>query len=211
MVPSPSGRTPLRTSTPSRRTLLRTSGVLIAAGLAGCELRHRSEDGSGDGSGSGSGDGSGNDTTTTVPPDATYDLQVENRITAGDLDPVDELSTDTPATITVEVEENYMDRDDVILFEQTLDLAPEETRTYEEAFSTTADGPEHVIAAELEPFREADTGPTSKMSLTSAARFEPAGFQAPTSTTFYVIVMDGEQGDDFGPWLQVRNERPEPR
>lgn len=213
---------------PSRRTLLRTTGLALTAGLAGCELRHRSDDASGDGSGdgaagdgpdddgsSGNSDGSTGDGTSgdggqsTVEPGSSYDIVVENRISGDDLEPVEDLASDTPATLTVDVDANYSDRDDEVLFEETFDLAPEQTRTFEDAFETDPEGPEYVVGAELEPFREADTGPTSKMSLTAAHRFNPAGFQAPKSATFYVLVMDGEEGEEFGPWILVRDRHPD--
>ncbi len=194
--------------TPSRRALLQTTGVALAAGLAGCELKRVDENESDSGADDSSG-GDGN-TPTTVPPDASYHLQVSNEITPADLEPVEDLATDTAATVHVDVDKNYMDRDDETVFERTLELAPEESRTFEDVFSTEADGPEHVVAAELEPFRdEDDRGPGGRMSLTSAERFEPGGFGAPTSRTFTVRVMDGEEGDEFGPWVLVRNEEPE--
>jgi hypothetical protein len=208
---------------PSRRTLLRTTGLALTAGLAGCELRHRSDDTSGDGSGDGAaGDGPGDDGSrsngngasgdgaqSTVEPGSSYDIVVENRISEDDLAPVEELGSDTPATLTVDVDANYSDRDDQVLFEETLDLPPGDSRSFQDAFETDPDGPEYVVGAKLQPFRESDTGPGSSMSLTAAHRFNPAGFQAPTSPTFYVFVMDGEEGDDFGPWILVRDQEPE--
>lgn len=194
-------------SHPSRRTLLRATGIAVTTGMAGCQLKHRSDDAGSGGGGSGDGGGSngGAQTATSVPPDASFDIVVRNDITAGDLKPVTDLAQDAKATITVDVERNYMDKDDEIIFEQTVELGPDSKRTFEDAFSTSKGGPQHVVGAKLEPFREEDQDATSKMSITSASRFEPGGFQAPTSTTWYVSVQDGEPRDPFEPWIQVEN------
>ncbi|MEF8855455.1 MAG: hypothetical protein V5A24_08200 [Haloarculaceae archaeon] len=201
MVPSPSGRILHRPSAPSRRSFLQASGLTLASGLAGCALRQR-------GSGTTS---TASGTATPVPPDASYDLTIENGVAESDLEPVDGLSSTTPVSISVDVEKNYDDREDEILFERSVELAPETNRTFGDAFSTDPDGPEYVVAAEFEPLQERDESGAGRMSLTSAARFEPGGFGAPTRPEFFVVVMDGEQGEKFEPYIVVRNERPRRR
>jgi hypothetical protein len=200
--------------TPSRRTLLEASGALLATGLAGCTLK-RVDDGSdggsgGDGTEDGSGDGGSNAATDGQTGDSgddgqptgagTYDLVVENLIAPADLDPVEELSTDAPARVDVEVTAND-DEGDEVLFERSLDLAPEESRTFEEAFTTVADNPEHVVAAELGEML--DRRQQFGSSHSSADRFTPGGFGAPETDTFYVSVRDGTRGDDFEPYVGV--------
>ena len=182
---------------PSRRTLLEASGLALASGLAGCAIRRR---------GSRSTTTAG--TATAVPADASYDLTVENRIKESDLEPVEALSTTTPVTITVDVQKNYDDREDEIVFERTLELPPGESRFFEGAFSTEPDGPEYVVAGKFDPLLEREENVGAKMSLTSAERFQPGGFGAPTRPEFFVVVMDGEEGKEFGAWILVRNERP---
>lgn len=189
----------------SRRWLLAATGVGVASTLAGCRLRQTGGDGdTGDGA---TGDGNaGAATSTTVPGDATYTIEVRNFITAEDLEPVASLSTDTTAVVTVEADANYDDRADELLFEQTVELAPEASRTFEDAFETAADGPEYVVSGELEPLLEPDDA-TQGMTHTGAERFTPGGFGSPRSDTFIVGVRDGAEGDAFEPWLSLQNGR----
>jgi hypothetical protein len=173
----------------SRRQLLRAGGGILAASLGGCTIRHTGENGTG-----------GTEPAGTLAPGQTYTIQLVNKISKSDLRPVSEIAADAPATVTVRAEANY-ESDDETLFEETADLQPSTSRTYADAFSTDPDGPEYVVAAKLTPFRETDQW--KGYSHTSAHRFVPGEFQAPTDDTFRVVVRDGEPGLDFGPWIQV--------
>jgi len=125
---------------------------------------------------------------------------------------VDSLSTSTPATIAVDVQKNFDDREDEIIFERQLALRPASTRRFEGAFSTSGDVPEYIVAAELDPLVDREGEYNVKASLTDAYRFVPGGYGSPTRPTITVVVQDGEPEADFGAWIDVRNEPPpEPR
>ena len=228
MVPSPSRRTLLEASGALLATGL--AGCTLkrvddesdgGSGSDGADGRSavggdgQSSDGTEGASGNGS-DGGSNAATDGQTGDSgddeqptgagTYDLVVENLIAPADLGPVEELSRDAPARVEVEVTANE-DEGDVVLFERSLDLAPEESRTFEEAFTTVADNPEHIVAADLGEML--DRGQQFGSSHSSADRFTPGGFGAPETDTFYVSVRDGARGDDFEPYIGVTRGVPE--
>lgn len=176
----------------SRRALLRASGIALAAGLAGCQLRQRA------GNESGGGDGDG--TPTTVAPGTTFDLVFENKITTKDLERASDLAADTPATVVLRIVENYEEREETI-FERTVDLMAEKSQTIEDAFSTRADGPEYIVSAALESFVDPDSQ-SLPSTHTSAFRFTPGAFGAPTAPRFWVTVHEGEE-DSFRPFITV--------
>ena len=141
----------------------------------------------------------------------TYDVTLRNAITKSDLRPAADVAADAPAKLVVRTEVNYDDRDREVIFERSVDLEPGDTRNIEGAFTTEETGVEHVVRAELTPFRDRENDRMVKMSHTAAERFTPGGFGGPKSDTFYVIPRDGERGDAFEPSPTMYTEDPEER
>ncbi|MHB9288438.1 hypothetical protein ACKVMT_15515 [Halobacteriales archaeon Cl-PHB] len=191
----------------TRRALLRASAPAVAAAIAGCyfgptdpRTSNRTpdeDDPPTDGTTPGS---DGNDTTTDDGPTdestpfqpRTFSFEVENSITTAKLEQTHGLAADTPATVVVDVEAHYDDREETA-FERTFDLAPEATETVAEAF-TTEEGPGYVIRTVLEG---AYSEFTSRSANSSAGyRFTPGGFGGPTGTTFEMTVRNGNPDED---------------
>jgi hypothetical protein len=189
---------------PTRRTLLRSAGLALTAGLAGCEFRRDAGDGTGDGNGQ-------TDTqSTTVAPGASYDIVLKNTLTEAALRADERMEPETAASIAVAVEENYAEREDVTVFERQRELSSESSQTFEEAFATEADGPEYVVSASLEPIIDPGGDQPLPTTHTGASRFTPGEFGAPTETTFWISVHDSEDREDVDPFITVLN-RPQLR
>ena len=98
----------------NRRTLLRTAGATLAAGLAGCSLQRI--------------------TTTPAASGRTYAFEVENEIEASALEAYPPIDGTPPAVITLIVEANRPDGTEETIFEETFDLQPASSRRFESAF-----------------------------------------------------------------------------
>jgi hypothetical protein len=208
----------------TRRALLSGTGLAVIVGLAGCRFERVTDEPGGDeqrnpgdgNSGSGgpgtdtgsdgdssaggggssdgaAGGGSDGDGPSTVEPGSSYTFELENRITAEDLELSDEVPNDTGATVTVDVEAHYDDREDTA-FEETLELAPGESKTIEDAFATEPDGPEYVIRTVLEKYPHEDQ--LNQRTHTAGHRFTPGGFGGPTGTTIELSVVNFAGNDE---------------
>ncbi len=194
----------------TRRALLRASATAATAGLAGCYFgptdpresnRTPTDDANAaNGGGSaavGSSDADGTptgDATPTARAERTFSFELENSITTAQLEETDGLAADTPATVVVDVEAHYDDREETA-FENTFELAPGASRTAAEAF-TTERGPQYVVRTVLDgPYAE-----YSSRSANSSAgyRFTPGGFGGPTGTTFEVTVRNANPEENGG-------------
>lgn len=116
----------------TRRALLQAVGVATAAGLAGCGS---SDQGS---------------PTVAIEGETTYDIVIENHLTAADFEAEAELSAPEPATITVKV--GTLAPGDEPFFETTTQVATDSTETFEDAFTVEPDGPTYALSCEFEPF-----------------------------------------------------------
>lgn len=121
----------------SRRALLRAVGVATVAGVAGCGSE-------------------GATTTTSSSP--TYGVELRNEITEAEFD--DDPHFSEPQSTTVSLRVNDIDpNSDETYFEETVEVGPGETRTFDEAFTVDLDGPTYAMNVEMDPF--ADEEPRS--------------------------------------------------
>jgi hypothetical protein len=115
-----------------RRELIRGTGVVAVAGLAGCVF--------------GSGDGGS---------DGSYDVRVDNRILPDDL-AAGGFDRSREAVVTVEVD-RIVEGDNEVAFERTFELDPEASRTVEDAV-TTRTGEAYAVNVRLDPFYDGNFG-----------------------------------------------------
>lgn len=165
--------------------------MALLTGLAGCSF------------------GSSSDGTSTTDAGETYSIEVRNDITSADIEAmpylVDDdrtpengsgvvtthLSPDEPARIRVEAARSVMGQEDPVLFERDLELPPETSRTFEDAFTTEPGGDTYVLIATLERFLEYEgAGPTYVRQY----RFRPGEFNTPEDDTFLVRAYDEDPG-----------------
>ena len=170
-----------------------------------------SDDGSGGGGQNGNGqsdegqpsDGDGTTRTPTptrtVTPDRTFTVEVENKITAEDLERSTTVPAGTPATVTMVAEENWSDGTEKRVFDRTIDLDPGESRRFPEAFTTKLYGPNYIMRTRLEEFP--GERKVVVRSLSDARRFTPGGYNDPGGTTFRIVVGDGKDGAVFAPYV----------
>ncbi|MEF8855457.1 MAG: hypothetical protein V5A24_08210 [Haloarculaceae archaeon] len=206
----------------TRRRLLQATGVTLASGLAGCEVRHepatettrqttpleadRTTPSYGDvgpnaddGNESSDGGDARTDTPTkTVTAGRTFSVEVESSITAEDLRKAD-LDPDTPTTITIIVEKNWSDGTEERPFDEQVELAPGATRSVPDAFTTKRHGPSYIVRAKLESVPGEENARSSNLS--DARRFTPGGFNEPEGTTFRIWVGDFEDDDRIRPYV----------
>jgi hypothetical protein len=150
-----------------RRTFLAASGVAAATALGGCLF---------------GGGGSSN-----AGPGRPYELVASNRLAAEDLE------HEGVATVAVTVD-RQVEGDNEVLFERTLDLAPGDSRSFEDAFETDDDGSAYVLRAELDPAPfYSDPGPQMRRrSLRAGYRFVPGRESAPPDGRLEAGVVDSE-------------------
>ncbi len=103
-----------------------------AVGVAGCQ-------------GGGGGDGSSPDTDG----ETTYGITVENGLSVDDFEGTSELSGPEPAELSLRV--NGLTNDETY-FQRTVKVETGATRTFEEAFTVSPDGPTYAMNAQLTPF-----------------------------------------------------------
>lgn len=166
----------------SRRALLRASGIILASGLAGCEIRRRESGGTAEPTDEST---PGSDGRETVSPGTTYRFFVENSIDPSHLEEAEGISPSASATVGLEAQRNPESGEREQLFAREVDLGTGRTRQFEDAFTTDPEGPEYVVRAQLQSFEEYRP---RHMSGTAAHRFVPGGFQAPTADVFRVTV-----------------------
>jgi hypothetical protein len=98
---------------------------------------------------------------------------------------------DTPATVTLEVKNDVTD--DTALFEREVTVAPGETRTVEDAF-TTEPGESYFVTVELERFLE-PSRLRPERNYVENTNWENGGFGVPEDTTIEVDVVGA--GDEI--------------
>lgn len=166
----------------SRRALLRAGGIVLAAGLAGCEIRRRDSSETAEPTAAST---PADDGRETVTPGTTYGFFVENRIDPSHLEEAEGISPSASAAVGLEVQRNPEAGEREQLFARKVDLGTGQTRRIEDAITTDPAGPEYVVRAQLQSFEEYRP---RHMSGTAAHRFVPGGFQAPTADVFRVTV-----------------------
>lgn len=163
-----------------RRDLLRVAGTAAAVGLAGCLF-----------GGGGSGGAS----------DGTYDLVATNEITVADLEAAPDFDSSKTAVVSIEVD-RVREGDNEVLFERTVELGPEESRTFEDAFETDEEDSAYAINVELEPFYD---GPQQPGDTRDGLRFVPGEPAAPDDDSVEVRVVDEERDDFLVPSVRIED------
>ena len=170
----------------SRRALLRTTGAVMAAGLAGCALR-RAETETATAS---EGDGTATEspsTDGTPTPGTTYGIEVQNRLEAEDFDTVSGLSDPQPAVVHLRVS-NLDPNDEKTFFEETVEVATGESTEFPAAFTVRPNGPTYAMSAQLESFVEG--GLSRQEYMRDGFTFTPGSDRAPSVNPIPVKVYD---------------------
>lgn len=165
----------------NRRALLRATGTVAAATLAGC----------------------GAEPTPTRGGSTTYAIAVVNQLKPSDFEDAEELSGPEPATVHLTVEPLDPGAEETF-FEATATVEVESTRTYDGAFTVTPDGPTYAVSAELEPY----PSPFEHRAdhLNGGLTFAPD--ERPRANPIPVVVKDlaPPERDDFDPAVEVREQ-----
>jgi hypothetical protein len=156
-----------------RRELIRGTGVVAVAGLAGCLF------------------GSGGDGGS----DGSFDVRVDNRILPADL-AAGEFDRSREAVVTVEVD-RIVEGDNEVVFERTFELDPEASRTVEDAV-TTETGVAYAVNARLDPFYDSNFGRNR-----DGLRFVPGEESEPADGSIDVVVLDREDGSILAPEVRL--------
>lgn len=170
----------------SRRSVLQASGLAVAAGLAGCSFL---------------GGGSG-----TPSPGRSYDVEVKNGITAGDLaGAAYSISAGTKTTVRVTVDRVRDEGDNEVLFDERLELEAGGTRTFEDAFGTETGGDPYAVNAVLFPFTE-DAKATDEVR--AGFIFLPGEYNTPADSTITVRTVDTRDDNVFNPEVRIDEAGP---
>jgi hypothetical protein len=212
----------------TRRRVLQATGVAVAAGLAGCEVRYdpvteptgttgsagdgpttpsygdvgpNADDGNGTGGDGSAGDGTPT-ATKTVTAGRTFSFEVENTITAENLREAPDVPENATVTVSIIVEENWDDGTENRPFEEQVELGPSGSRRFAEAFTAKRNGPGYIVRTRLEEAPGIEN--QRSRNLSDARRFTPGGFGEPAGTTFSVTVTSFENDDVIRPTIALR-------
>jgi hypothetical protein len=171
----------------TRRALLRAAGIATAAGLAGC--------------------GSTGEPSPTVAREGTttYDVEVQNKLTADLFEATEALSGPAPATVTVKV--GTLSPGDEPFFEETTEVATDSTKRFAEAFTVESDGPTYAMSAEFEAFT--DDGLSGSRNRKTDLTFAPG--ERPRANPVRVVLQsldpdDVEGADGMYPVIGIREK-----
>jgi hypothetical protein len=151
-----------------RRSLLQASGLAVAASLGGCLF--------------GGGGNSG-----TESPGRQYDVVLDNRISAEDLDGAAygiDASTKTRVEFTAD---RVRDGENELLFEKRVGLEADEERTFEDAFETETGGDPYAVNAVMSPLAGEDSAAGPKRI---GFQFLPGEYNTPEDATLTVTTVD---------------------